>query len=62
MLWIFQLPEKSSDFSRGTNPRTRVPEASMLTTTPPKPQRTIKQLHHLTHPNRDSTLAHCIFN
>jgi hypothetical protein len=31
MLWIFQLPEKSSDFGRGSNPRTRVPEASMLT-------------------------------
>jgi hypothetical protein len=30
MLWIFQLPEKSSDFGWGSNPRTRVPEASII--------------------------------
>jgi hypothetical protein len=36
MLRIFQMPEKSDDFGRGLNPRTRVSEASMLTSRPPK--------------------------
>jgi hypothetical protein len=36
MLRIFSA-EKSDKFGRGLNPRTWVPEASMLTTRPPKP-------------------------
>jgi hypothetical protein len=36
-LRIFTTPEKSNGFSRGLNPRTGVPEGSMLTARPPKP-------------------------
>jgi hypothetical protein len=36
MLRIFQKPKKIQRFRPGLNPRTRVPEASMLTTRPPK--------------------------
>ena len=31
------MPEKSNDNNPGLNPRTRLPESSMLTTRPPKP-------------------------
>jgi hypothetical protein len=37
MLWIFMSPEKIRRLQPGLNPRTRVPEASMLTTRPLKP-------------------------
>jgi hypothetical protein len=37
MLWIFVSPEKIRRLQPGLNPRTRVPEASMLTTRPLKP-------------------------
>jgi hypothetical protein len=36
MLWIFS-PEKSDGFRPGSNPRSWVPEGSMLTTRSPKP-------------------------
>jgi hypothetical protein len=36
MLWIFMSSEKIRQLQPGLNPRTRVPEASMLTTKPLK--------------------------
>jgi hypothetical protein len=37
MLWLFMSPKKIQRLQPSLNPRTRVPEASMLTTRPLKP-------------------------
>ena len=47
MLRIIRTPEKIQRLRPGSKPRTRVPEASMLTTRPPKPLKWKEYLDYL---------------